>query len=105
MARTKLDAAAIAAALQDLPDWEVKDGKLHKTFRFGSFAEAIGWMVSVALYADKKDHHPDWSNVYSRVTVDLATHDLGDAISELDVDLARQMEKLAGGPVARTANQ
>jgi 4a-hydroxytetrahydrobiopterin dehydratase len=52
-------------------------------------------MVSVAVYADKKDHHPEWSNVYNRVTVDLSTHDLGDAISSLDVDLAKRMETLA----------
>ena len=74
----------------------MQDGKLHKVFKFDSFAAAIGWMVSVAIYADKIDHHPEWRNVYNRVWVDLATHDLGDAISELDVKLARQMDKLAG---------
>ena len=54
-------------------------------------------MVSVAVLADKMDHHPEWSNVYNRVTVDLSTHDLGNAISQLDVDLARRMEDLATG--------
>ena len=85
---------AIATALEELPGWEVRGSKLHKTFKFNSFAEAIGWMVSVALYADKADHHPEWANVYNRVRVDLTTHDLG-AISQLDVDLAKQMESLA----------
>lgn len=97
MARTKLSPSEIQAALAELPGWEVVDGKLHKTFKFKSFAQALGWMVSVGVYADKMDHHPEWSNVYSRVTVDLVTHDLGNAISNLDVDLARRMNDLAGG--------
>jgi 4a-hydroxytetrahydrobiopterin dehydratase len=96
MARTKLRETEIEAALGELPGWVVEGGKLHKTFKFDSFAEAIGWMVTVALYADKKDHHPEWRNVYNKVEVNLATHDLGDAISQWDVDLARHMEKLAG---------
>jgi len=96
MARTKLSEVEIEAALGELPGWTVEGGKLRKTFKFGSFAEAIGWMVAVALYADKKDHHPEWRNVYNKVEVILATHDLGDAISQWDVDLARRMEKLAG---------
>ncbi len=96
MARKKLTDEEIQTALEELADWAVVDGKLNKTFKFDSFAQAIGWMVSVAVYADKTDHHPEWRNVYNRVWVDLATHDLGDAISELDVKLARQMDKLAG---------
>lgn len=96
MARRKLDEDEINEALKDLPGWEVVGGKLHKLYRFPTFAEAMGWMVSVALYADKIDHHPEWSNVYNRVEVNLTTHDLGNVISTLDVDLARRMEKLAG---------
>lgn len=95
MARTKLSESELQSALQELSGWEIKDGKLHKTFKFKSFAQAMGWMVSVALYADKMDHHPEWSNVYSRVTVDLATHDMDNAITNLDIDLARRMESLA----------
>ena len=95
MARVKLSDQEIEGALNDLPGWEVLDGKLHKTFKFDTFAQAIGWMVSVAVYADKNDHHPEWSNVYNRVRVDLSTHDLGNAISALDVELARHMETLA----------
>ncbi len=96
MARKKLNETEIQAALQELPGWEVKDGKLHKAYKFESFARAIGWMVSVGFQADKMDHHPEWLNVYNRVTVDLATHDMDDAISTLDVELARKMESLAG---------
>lgn len=96
MARNKLTQEQIQTALDELPGWEVKEGKLHKTFKFETFAQAIGWMVSVAIHADKMDHHPDWTNAYNRVTVDLSTHDMDDAISNFDVNLARQMEKIAG---------
>ncbi|HQF70038.1 MAG TPA: 4a-hydroxytetrahydrobiopterin dehydratase [Promineifilum sp.] len=96
MERKKLSETEIQAALPELPGWEVKDGKLHKAYKFESFARAIGWMVSVAVHADKMDHHPEWQNVYNRVTVDLATHDMDDAISTFDVELARKMESLAG---------
>ncbi len=95
MERKKLSEKEIQAALPELPGWEVKGGKLHKDYKFESFARAIGWMVSVAVYADKMDHHPEWRNVYNRVTVDLATHDMDNAISTFDVELARQMESLA----------
>jgi 4a-hydroxytetrahydrobiopterin dehydratase len=95
MARRKLTDEELAEALRELPGWAVQDGKLHKTFKFDSFAQAIGWMVAVAVYADKADHHPEWSNVYNKVTVDLSTHDIGNAISKHDVELARRMEALA----------
>lgn len=95
MAREKLSKTEVEAALAELPGWDVVDGKLRKRFKFDSFAQAIGWMVSVAIFADKLDHHPEWSNVYSRVEVNLVTHDLGNAISNLDVTLARRMEALA----------
>jgi 4a-hydroxytetrahydrobiopterin dehydratase len=94
MARRKLTDEELADALQRMSGWEVKEGKLHKEFKFGSFAEAMGWMVSAGIHADKLDHHPEWANVYSRVTVDLVTHDL-DAISTLDVTLAEKMDALA----------
>jgi 4a-hydroxytetrahydrobiopterin dehydratase len=96
MAREKLTDSALQAALDQLPGWEVKEGKLHKTFKFGSFGEALGWMVSAGIEADKMDHHPEWSNVYNRVVVNLVTHDLGNEISNLDVELAKKMEALAG---------
>jgi 4a-hydroxytetrahydrobiopterin dehydratase len=95
MTRRKLNQAEIESALVDLPGWQIQDGKLHKLFKFDSFARAIGWMVSVAVFADKMDHHPEWSNVYNRVTVNLVTHDLDNAVSSWDVDLAQKMEELA----------
>lgn len=92
MARQKATEEEIQAALADLPGWEVKEGKLHKEFRFKTFSQALGWMVTVGIVADKMNHHPEWRNVYNRVTVDLATHDLDNAISSWDLELAGKME-------------
>lgn len=95
MARKALSESELTEALATLSGWEVKDGKLSKQFKFPSFAQAIGWMMSVAIEADKMDHHPEWSNVYNRVQVALVTHDLGNAISTWDLDLAKKMDELA----------
>jgi len=95
MARYKLSDEELTAALAELSGWGMVDGKLHKEYKFSSFAAAMGWMVSVAIYADKIDHHPEWFNVYNRVRVDLSTHDMDNAISNLDLKLARRMEELA----------
>ena len=94
MERKALALTELTAALSNLSGWEIADGRLTKTFKFGSFAEAIGWMVAVALYADKLDHHPDWSNVYNRVSVELLTHDMS-AITTWDIALAERMDELA----------
>jgi 4a-hydroxytetrahydrobiopterin dehydratase len=94
--RRKLAADELKKALAELPGWDLLDNKLHKQFKFNTFAEAIGWMTAVAIFADKTDHHPEWSNVYNRVTVDLITHSLF-SVSSLDVNLAREMERLYQG--------
>ena len=95
MARYALSEAELAEHLTNLADWSVVDGKLQKEFTFGSFAEAMGWMVAVGIQADKMNHHPEWANVYNRVTVNLVTHDLGNKISSWDVELAQKMDALA----------
>lgn len=95
MARYALSEDELAESLATLPDWGIVDGKLHKQFKFGSFAEAMGWMVSVSIHADKMNHHPEWANVYNSVTVNLVTHDLGNKISNWDIELAQKMESLA----------
>lgn len=92
----KLETEEIDDALAKLPGWAVRDGKLHKEFRFADFVEAFGFMTRVALAAEKMNHHPDWSNGYNRVVVDLVTHDAG-GLTQNDVKLATRMEKLAGG--------
>jgi 4a-hydroxytetrahydrobiopterin dehydratase len=94
MKRYPLNEEELQAALGELDGWQIVDGKLHKEFKFSSFAQAIGWMMSVAIHADKLDHHPEWSNVYNRVSVDLVTHDLGNAVSSWDIELAKQMDVL-----------
>ncbi len=93
--RQKLSEAEVRTRLSEIPGWELVDGKLHKAFRFASFVEAFGFMSSVALVAEAMNHHPDWSNVYNRVTIDLHTHDVG-GISALDFTLARRMDEIAG---------
>jgi 4a-hydroxytetrahydrobiopterin dehydratase len=100
MARpTVLPDDELAAAVSALPGWSLVDAKLHAEFRFADFAEAFGFMAAVATEAARTDHHPEWSNVYSRVVVDLVTHDAG-GITELDVALARRMSALAGASIS-----
>jgi 4a-hydroxytetrahydrobiopterin dehydratase len=89
MARpVRLQEHEIGKRLADVPGWEVLDGKLHREFLFEDFKGAFGFMASLALAAEAMDHHPDWSNVYNRVVVDLRTHDAG-GITELDFALAK----------------
>lgn len=95
MSRKKLSGEEIEQALANLPGWSVKEGKLYKQFKFKSFAQALGWMVTVGVQADKMDHHPEWSNVYNRVAVSLVTHDMDNSISSWDVELAQFMEETA----------
>jgi 4a-hydroxytetrahydrobiopterin dehydratase len=91
-----LDPAQLSAAVEQLPGWTLVEGKLHAELRFADFAAAFGFMAAAATEAARLDHHPEWSNVYSRVTIDLVTHD-ADGVTELDVQLARRMSELAGG--------
>jgi 4a-hydroxytetrahydrobiopterin dehydratase len=95
MTARKLSETELTLALKSLPGWQIKDGNLYKEYKFNSFATALGWMVSVGIYAEKMGHHPEWFNVYNTVLVDLTTHDIGNAISNLDVELAEKMEELA----------
>ena len=95
MARPKaLEIAEIEAKLANLDGWSLEGGKLHREFRFANFASAFGFMTSVALVAEKMDHHPEWSNVYSTVVVDLTTHDAG-GLTRLDFELAAAMNAAA----------
>ena len=76
-----------------VPAWSVVGGKLHRELQFDDFVAAFGFMTRVAILAEKRDHHPEWRNVYNRVVIDLCTHDAGDAITQADVDLAQAIEK------------
>jgi 4a-hydroxytetrahydrobiopterin dehydratase len=89
-----LDAASLAAQLEDLPGWSLVEGKLHFEATFGGFSEAFAFMTQVALAAERMNHHPEWRNVYNRVTIDLVTHDAGGKVSVRDVELAKAINAL-----------
>ena len=91
--RRKLSEAEVRTRLAEIPGWDLVDGKLQKRFQFASFVQAFGFMTSVALVAEAMNHHPDWSNVYNRVTIALNTHDAG-GISALDFTLAKRIDEL-----------
>ena len=75
-------------------DWIEEDNKLKKTFEFKNFIEAFGFMSQVAILAEKMDHHPNWSNVYNTVNIELCTHDAGDIVTDNDRQLAKEIDKL-----------
>jgi 4a-hydroxytetrahydrobiopterin dehydratase len=77
MQRNRLSASELAQALAERPGWSVCEGKLHRELSFPNFVAAFGFMSSVALVAERMNHHPEWSNVYGRVVIDLTTHDAG----------------------------
>jgi len=90
--RTPLESAALDAAVRDLPGWEIDGDRLVRTFTFGTFREAMSFMVRVGFEAEAMDHHPELTNVYNRVTVALTTHDAGDRITRADTELARRIQ-------------
>lgn len=92
----KLTGEKRAAALAALPRWTEVEGRdaITRSFRFGDFNEAWGFMCRVALQAEKMDHHPEWSNVWSKVEITLSTHDCG-GLSKLDIDLAKFIDAAA----------
>ena len=90
-----LSSDAIAQLPEQLPAWTLKEGKLHRELRFADFSEAFGFMTRVALAAEQLNHHPEWSNVWNRVVINLTTHDCG-GLSNLDLELAQRIDALAG---------
>jgi 4a-hydroxytetrahydrobiopterin dehydratase len=94
MARQKLSEAELESALQQLSGWSMHNGKLHREYKFADFPHAIGFMTTAAVNIEKKNHHPEWFNVYNRVVVDLTTHDAGGVTSN-DVELARLLDGIA----------
>ena len=75
--------------------WQEKDNKLVKTFEFKDFTEAFGFMSKVAIEAEKMNHHPNWSNVWNKVSFELTTHDAGNTVTDLDRKLAAKIDELA----------
>jgi 4a-hydroxytetrahydrobiopterin dehydratase len=91
----QLTEAERGEALASLPEWHLRDDKLTivRKFKFADFSEAFAFMARVALIAEKRDHHPEWSNVYNRVEIVLTTHDAG-GLSQRDIDMAAAIDAL-----------
>jgi 4a-hydroxytetrahydrobiopterin dehydratase len=90
----KLNDTEITERMATLAGWEVRDGKLRREIEFSDFVHAFGFMTSLALAAESRNHHPEWFNVYNRVIVEWNTHDVG-GLSDLDFELARTTDALA----------
>ena len=89
-----LDEAARQSLYSSCPAWTIASDGLVREWRFHSFVEAFGFMTQVALLAERANHHPEWSNVYNRVTIRLTTHDLG-GLSSRDAELAQAIDSLS----------
>ena len=93
--QTALDADEVSSRVAALDGWEGVDGKLHRQLEFADFSEAFGFMARVALAAEKLNHHPDWSNSWNTVTIDVVNHDAG-GISDICFELAGKIDAAAG---------
>lgn len=94
MPMPKLDDTQLAALPRRLPQWrhaDARGGTLARSFRFAGFADAFAFMTRIAIAAEKRDHHPEWSNVYDRVEILLTTHD-ADGLTSRDLDLALEID-------------
>ena len=89
----RLSETEITEELKKIEGWAIKNNKLHKEFQFDSFNQAFGFMTRAAMEIEKMNHHPEWFNVYNRITVDLTTHDAG-GITNNDINLARILNSL-----------
>jgi 4a-hydroxytetrahydrobiopterin dehydratase len=91
--RSALPADAVRERMVTVPAWELKDAALSREFVFPDFVRAFGFMASVAAIAQQLDHHPEWQNVYNRVSIRLSTHDAG-GLTDRDFELARRISEL-----------
>ena len=89
----RLSDEQIKTELSGLSGWSVINGKLHKDFVFDDFVEAFGFMTRAAIHIEKMNHHPEWFNVYNKLSIDLVTHDAG-GITQNDIILARTLNSL-----------
>jgi 4a-hydroxytetrahydrobiopterin dehydratase len=90
----KLNDTELEAALESLPGWTLVQGKLHREYAFPDFVHAFGFMATSAIAIEAMEHHPEWSNVWNKVVIDLTTHDLG-GITSKDILLANKLESIA----------
>lgn len=96
MKARKLSDTEVSDKLRQAPGWRLIDGKLHRAFECKDFVAAFGNMTCVALVAESMNHHPEWSNVWNKVTIDLNTHSL-QGISDLDFELAAKIDEIFRG--------
>lgn len=89
----KMSEDQIKSELKSLDGWTVKDDKLHKDFVFEDFVDAFGFMSRASMHIERINHHPEWFNVYNKLSVDLTTHDAG-GITQNDITLARTLNSL-----------
>jgi 4a-hydroxytetrahydrobiopterin dehydratase len=90
----RLTEAELNAALHALDGWQLRGGKLHREYQFEDFVHAFGFMATSAIAVEAMNHHPEWSNVWNKVVVDLTTHDSG-GVTVKDVELAHKLEAIA----------
>jgi len=92
----KLSKIEVNKKLKRLSGWKIVRGRnaIVKSFKFDNFLSAFNWMTAIAVYAEQKNHHPEWFNVYNNVEVTLSTHDVS-GITQLDIDMAKQMNLIA----------
>ena len=93
MELTQLPRETIEKELKEMPGWAIVEGKLHKEFQFDDFNQAFGFMTRAAMHIEKMNHHPEWFNVYNKLSVDLITHDAG-GITENDIKLGKILNSL-----------
>jgi 4a-hydroxytetrahydrobiopterin dehydratase len=90
---SKISEQDIATKLKNLAGWSIDRGNLHRAFEFKDFSQAFGFMTQVALAAEAMGHHPDWSNAWNKVVIDLSTHSAGGLTSN-DFELAGKIQKI-----------
>ena len=90
----KMSAEQVETALKALPDWRrhARRDAIRRLYVFGDFVQAFAFMTAVAIVAEKRNHHPEWSNVYNKVDITLTTHD-ADGVTQRDIDLARYADE------------
>jgi 4a-hydroxytetrahydrobiopterin dehydratase len=93
--RSALSKSDVQAALADLPGWSFADNRLERTLTFNSFREAVTFLVAMSYEAETLNHHPEIVNVYGTVRFGLTTHDAGNKVTEMDLELARRINRVA----------
>jgi 4a-hydroxytetrahydrobiopterin dehydratase len=95
MSKGRLSKQETAVELRNLDGWSLVKRNLHRMFEFKDFTQAFAFMKRVALAADRMDHHPNWSNAYNKVIIDLSTHSAG-GLTKIDFELAKKIQKIHG---------